>query len=121
MNLDAGRFLDSKTVERGEPEVKEGGERALSYKADTEVALHAGRRSAAEQPGRTLPKLALPSATAAPRRTSPPLMMAAQRPPVAGGVRAVVVVPGPNYGAQGHWCRRAEVLVALQKSESSNR
>ena len=40
---------------------------------------------------------------------------------VAGGVRAVVVVPGPNYGAQGRWCRRAEVLVALLKSESSNR
>ena len=48
-------------------------------------------------------------------------MMAAQRPLVAGGVRAVVVVPGPNYGAQGRWCRRAEVLVALLKSESSNR
>ena len=30
-------------------------------------------------------------------------------------------VPGPNYGAQGRWCRRAEVLVALLKSESSNR
>ena len=63
---------------------------------------------AAEQPGRTLPKLALPSATAAPRRTSPPLMMAAQRPLVAGGVRAVVVVvvvPGPNYGAQGYLLR----------------
>ena len=96
------------------------GVRAL-VKEPTEVALHAGRRSAAEQPGRTLPKLALPSATAAPRRTSPPLMMAAQRPLVAGGVRAVVVVPGPNYGAQGRWCRRAEVLVALRKLSPPNR
>ena len=101
----------------------EEGERALSYKEPTRKSRYT--QVAAWRPSsqgrRTLPKLALPSATAAPRRTPPPLMMAAQRPLVAGGVRAVVVVPGPNYGAQGRWCRRAEVLVALLKSESSNR
>ena len=72
-----------------------------------EVALLAGRRSAAEQPGRTLPKLVLPSATAAPRRTSPPLMMAA-----ATAARAPWWCSGPTTGPkatgaaeQWYWMR----------------
>ena len=99
----------------------EEGERALSYKEPTRKSRYT--QVAAWRPssqGGRFPSWRYRAQP--PRRAAPHLpMMAAQRPLVAGGVRAVVVVPGPNYGAQGRWCRRAEVLVALLKSESSNR